>query len=663
MSSSFVIDPFEAVRLNNEHRTPSATGDLFPLDQVRDHGTPMYPFLIPTFVPKNWQDHRPGPLPTQAEYDTALKKAWPVAVRVLRRINDKNGAAPKVILAGGAAASPMYDVGVTAGDADFFVVGADGSDRAGLWARAHEIFRVICEEAYAAGAAKEFPRGQRVTQITQMASPGLLTLVVHLSEHHSKVKFQLILRAYETSSAVLHGFDIPSCSVMYDGYTCKMTSLAKFAHLYRVNLVVPLYRSTTYEKRLAKYFLSRGFGLGLLHLRPGLIKVGEDLPLAHLTLHPTEVVGNLARGRVTSEVPQEPDYEPTLNSSSAKYVNLAQVAKTRTRFVIIERSHSRAYEDGKPGWLPISKWYTGAGSHEPTFEEIFPLTEFKDCVTRTIAASVDGRHHPHVTHWWRLFKYMGMTKEEITGFDAKLTALQAKKGQKSPDRAKTSEEVAKLLQPFRQRMTDRYDECRALPLDWWIISDPTRQHTSSLNPRMEDPAEWYGAERVIAAAADHRAPGSVDAIETLTALIAKMRLNGRHRREAAARKAAEKTAVVPNRCPVCLKDVQPGERGTLVLPCGHVLHWNTTDCSGFLKWTGSTMMGDAKCPVCRASVKAELPKPKADAAVPAAATADDAEFDEDEDEDEYGDEEDEWDEDEDDWDDEDEDEYDEWDAY
>jgi hypothetical protein len=31
------------------------------------------------------------------------------------------------------------------------------------------------------------------------------------------------------------------------------------------------------------------------------------------------------------------------------------------------------------------------------------------------------------------------------------------------------------------------------PVAWFIIDDPSRQYTGSLNPRVEDPAAWYAA--------------------------------------------------------------------------------------------------------------------------------------------------------------------------
>jgi len=71
-------------------------------------------------------------------------------------------------------------------------------------------------------------------------------------------KYQIIFRIYKTASEVLHGFDIGSSAIGFDGRNLLFTSLSKFAYEYNCNILDTTRRSTTYEDRLKKYF-QRGF--------------------------------------------------------------------------------------------------------------------------------------------------------------------------------------------------------------------------------------------------------------------------------------------------------------------------------------------------------------------------------------------------------------------
>lgn len=74
------------------------------------------------------------------------------------------------------------------------------------------------------------------------------------------IKIQIIFRLYSSKSEILHGFDVGSCAIGYDGTKVYVTSLGKFAYELGFNIIDLTRRSTTYEKRLIKY-LERGFGI------------------------------------------------------------------------------------------------------------------------------------------------------------------------------------------------------------------------------------------------------------------------------------------------------------------------------------------------------------------------------------------------------------------
>jgi hypothetical protein len=110
-------------------------------------------------------------------------------------------------------------------------------------------------------------------------------------------KIQIILRAFPSPSSILHGFDVASSYVLYTGKKTWMTKLALYVFKFRVNLVNPEYRSTRYEKRLAKYF-HRGFAIAFPHLKPGLTVSGKSLKLPHIKILVDKTVGNLIIGNI-----------------------------------------------------------------------------------------------------------------------------------------------------------------------------------------------------------------------------------------------------------------------------------------------------------------------------------------------------------------------------
>ena len=76
----------------------------------------------------------------------------------------------------------------------------------------------------------------------------------------SIIEIQFIYRLYSSISEILHGFDIGSSAVGFDGQIVYFTTLSKFAYEYKCNIIDTTRRSTTYEQRLSKY-VARGFNI------------------------------------------------------------------------------------------------------------------------------------------------------------------------------------------------------------------------------------------------------------------------------------------------------------------------------------------------------------------------------------------------------------------
>jgi hypothetical protein len=220
----------------------------------------IYNFAAPIFTPSPWTPL--SKLPTQDEYNDIFYQEYPELRSILPRKN--------VCVCGGSAAWPLSkNSHQKPSDIDFFVHGLPNeiSDEG-------RFDRWDCVDGLMNAIRSEF------AECVEAMSPGIITIEAFRRKEHdptqSKLKLQIILRAYFSASATLHGFDVPSCCVSFDGQRTYTTSLGAYAHILQANVVNPAYRSTTYEKRLVKYF-KRGFALMLPHLDMNLLQANHSL--------------------------------------------------------------------------------------------------------------------------------------------------------------------------------------------------------------------------------------------------------------------------------------------------------------------------------------------------------------------------------------------------
>lgn len=599
----FPTNPIEILRINDAHRHPDVTDDLWTADELAALPPQPYRYQVLTYTPAVWPAPRRV---TQKAYTADFARRHPIAQAVLEAIVDAPPGAdaevPRatIVVAGGAAASPYYERDAKAGDVDFFITGVPPDNVTALWRAVEDIlaaFRAVL--AKAEGEAHD----PEPVSITQVIAPGLLTIIVGAVRRNAPeaelLKFQVILRAYASPSAVVHAFDIPACCTFYDGTTAYSTTLGAFAHRYRVNLVNPEYRSTTYESRLLKYF-DRSYALGLTHLDSSALVAGSELCLPHLTLHPSAVRGNRASGG--AELPEkqpDSDYAEAaaartsyfgwdLSSTyAADYANLASLRSDTGRQILTRYRSLRgmpyyqAELDFEEDWFPFEKW---GAEGPPNFDEVFPRDRFEAILERVVSGAINRSGQIQINS---LRKYLGLTSDEVARF---VQAVVTATAQHPHHRIKAD----RALQPFIDRLVTRYEEFAHRTIEWWITVDPGRQYTSSLNPRMENPEEWYGPGRVAAA------PGTVAPEVYLASLEAALEDQAR---------AAPKGRVYDNECSLCLNSVGAGDVNSLVLPCGHLFHASfdrSTGCAGLIKWLGTHQ----DCPNCRQNVIHADPRPE-----------------------------------------------------
>jgi hypothetical protein len=172
------------------------------------------------------------------------------ARRLLKELPELEGFPLKrygLFLAGGCAAALLtepspgrryYD------DVDFFLVGHAADE-----GRVEAILALGAHLAARWGGAPTLRRGYHALSFSWPGRP----------------PFQVVLRGYAHLAEVLHGFDLPSCSVGFDGSRLLLTELGALAAERGVNLLCLDGWRPSYSRRLVKY-AERGFGLVLPRL-------------------------------------------------------------------------------------------------------------------------------------------------------------------------------------------------------------------------------------------------------------------------------------------------------------------------------------------------------------------------------------------------------------
>jgi hypothetical protein len=588
-------DPRAAIAVNNAHRradVPDGAGsDLYPIEQVCALLPRQYKYPVQTFAPQHWPTATPI---TQAEYDNRFAAEFPEIAHILPLDN--------IVVAGGSAAFPLGDSATKVGDVDLYVYGVEPADQIALWTVVNNVVRKI-RRAHMRGVPG---CERRAHSIVETMSPGCVTLRVcytcddwrHRLNSAKERKVQIILRAFPSVSSILHGFDVPSCCVAYDGRVAATTTLGAFAAVFRCNPVVPAYRSTTYERRLEKYF-TRGYALVLPDFRRDTLKRGVPFEMPHLTLVPRVVRGLFAVG--TLALPPgssafDSDYGAPTRKHSVwsiseiktwypKMINARQISNNARRFVVIdivEKRRRRWRGDNVKLGLPFGDYCTA----EPSLTDILPRLFYEELLASQARSAVNSRGHINIRTLGSVFN---LNSDEISKLVCAVTTAVAAN-------PKCKYNLAPALARFQRALVERYD---AMPnsIDWWIVTDPSRQYTGSINPIIEDPAQWYGD-----VAFDPNVPPATSD-DFVLALMATL--------EARAGGASMQT-VYDGLCPLCHGKLNRGEANSVILACGHIFHWSESDeCPGLFDW----VVENHNCPTCRQQFARE------EVAAPAAAAA------------------------------------------
>jgi hypothetical protein len=287
-------------------------------------------------------------------------------------------------------------------------------------------------------------------------------------------EFQIIFRLYKSISEILHGFDLGSSAVGFDGQKLYFTTLSKFAYEYRCNIVDCSRRSTTYEHRLKKYF-DRGFEIILPQMdfqkvRLNYHKYGmaEICELPHMVFSYKEAKPNkIYVDEFLSEYSNEKsDYNScNMDQFTAFYFNLYHMIRDgKQYFSYAEGTKTPEIMKKKPvvNGRMIELFYDNIRNKFNNFKS---QLDMKTCKKYINVVTVDEI-------LTKLYLDDQMTTENKHRYLDQVIEKQKK----------LAMEKWKLMHSQEITQVD------------WITENPGRQTllTSSFNPIIEDPKLWYG---------------------------------------------------------------------------------------------------------------------------------------------------------------------------
>lgn len=252
-----------------------------------------------------------------------------------------------ILVAGGSVGSIIF--GAEINDIDIFVYGLTMIDAT------HRVYNLMQD------IVEKFPQSRLAN------TPGCTTIIT------PQFKVQIIHRLYKSAEEILYGFDIGSCAVGFDGQNVLFTVLSKFSFEYMCNILDVTRRSTTYEKRLAKY-MSRGFNLILPKMNMPNIRLTslaydiEDVcELPYFTVAYSDVKHNeITISRMLTKFNNASDY---LDYTPRKHIRASTLRKKHFKapgkYVFILDTPIAVTRIVKIDWLVVEPWTQINGSINP----------------------------------------------------------------------------------------------------------------------------------------------------------------------------------------------------------------------------------------------------------------------------------------------------------
>lgn len=584
--------------------------DLIDLDQFNQFMPCFYLPTEPTFIPCNdsilTAQRSTRNTMSQEEFNEDFKDVFGPVMEILKMNDD-------VVVAGGSPGSILHfedefrDLEHV--DVDIFLI---KSSEENLWNRLAKIL-------FSLHKLNGKPKDSSVTYYSISLTKGVCNIRAHGGRFHG-LKMQVVLRVFPSLSALLHGFDLPSSCIAYDGEKTYFSTLGAWSHRTGLNIVNPSYRSTTYEYRLWKYFNHRGFGIVFPLLKRWTCHAGEIIKLPFLDLQCLGVVpgGLLCCGKILGDMSKNPppsDYDGETGGNDTA-VNLFTTMGAAKRNSLIYNTyqlhgHSRQHEVmGVPPSPPHAgnQFYWSLTSLPKnmmgTIDSLTSLS--RGCITladilplKTLNTHLDslekGRsikmsNLKHIDIIQRVYDLTKTETEQLTS----AILNQVRTDFQNSDKAYIN--VHAFLQPHRLRLLKLYEERKKEIIEWWITIDPSRQYTASLNPVITDPAVWYG--NYFSSPTEDSKHETKQEYKTTEKEEVKERMTEEQMKLFMGDTSANSTEQI---CGLCFTQVNGDGNNIVRLQCGHTFHFSLqnrtkeNECQGILSWFKKR----STCPNCR----------------------------------------------------------------
>ena len=300
--------------VDSKYRTVGVTGDIHTIDTLISDLSLDYD--TPTMCNKYSIEHPTILLSSRKKFKKKFNEKYPF----LQKINMEN-----LLIAGGSISSIVRNVSYGDSDIDFFIYGLNetqATERVKEWLI--DILVPKEEEHDEENEENNTTKKPKAREYAYKIIRNKNSIAILLDDHY---KIQLIFRLYKSISEILHGFDLGSSALGYDGDNIYFTTLGKFCHEYSCNIIDTTRRSTTYEYRLKKYF-DRGFNivlpkLDITKLRTEYFKYNETevCEMPYFIFGYSNIVGNkIFITRFYNKFTSDSDYDlEPINPSNAYY--------------------------------------------------------------------------------------------------------------------------------------------------------------------------------------------------------------------------------------------------------------------------------------------------------------------------------------------------------
>lgn len=291
-----------------------------------------------------------------------------------------------------------------------------------------------------------------------------------------KYKYQVILRLYKSASEILHGFDMGSAAVGFNGKHVLFTTLSKFAYEYHANIIDTTRRSTTYEIRLQKYF-NRGFAIVLPNLNIDMLRhpnleynLETVCKMPQFVFSYVQIAGKhvVIKNIYTNYYSVASDYDDVaeLNQYCIFHRNLGILNNPkRTTDNFISYSYNNV-DINSCIYLPIAivhEMYSNLRS---------------EMINRKVSVGRLARYFPVVP----IANLANLIISSKWVDDGKVL--------NEDERRDTIDMIIEQqIQYIEEELQRVKNKCNDVE---WQVKNPGTQLTSSINPIMEDPIKWYG---------------------------------------------------------------------------------------------------------------------------------------------------------------------------